>query len=134
MNIPIIHPHGLKKGDTVAVVAPAGPLKSRDALDKSISFLETMGFHVFFAERIFESSGYLAGGDRDRAEELMQAFEDDAIQAIVGLRGGYGCARLIPFLSVERLKNHPKLFTGFSDLTTLHLFFNRARDHFSPAV
>ncbi len=124
MNIPTIHPLALKKGDTIAIVAPAGPLKSKDALEKSIEFFETTGFHISFDERIFQSSRYLAGSDPDRAEELMRAFEDETIRAIVGLRGGYGCSRLFPYLSLERLKKHPKLFIGFSDLVTLHLFFN----------
>jgi muramoyltetrapeptide carboxypeptidase len=125
MNIPTVHPRCLKKGDTIAIVAPAGPLKDTDALHASIAAIEGMGFRVRYDKRIFQSSRYLAGSDIDRSEELMRAFEDDSTQAIIGLRGGYGCARLIPYLKKERLQNHPKLFTGFSDLTTLHLFFGR---------
>lgn len=125
MNIPTILPKGLNSGDAVAIVAPAGPLRERDALDKSAVFLEEMGFEVRFDDRIFHQTAYLAGSDDARAEELMGAFEDDSVKAVVGLRGGYGCSRLIPYLDLERLKGHPKIFMGFSDLTTLHLFLYR---------
>jgi len=125
MDIPTIHPPRLKTGDTVAIVAPAGPIEQRDGLLRGITSLERMGFHVQFEERIFQSSRYLAGDDVSRAEELMRAFENPAVQAVVGLRGGYGCARLIPLLLEKRLRHHPKVFMGFSDLTTLHLFLRR---------
>lgn len=125
MDLPTVHPPSLKIGDTIAVVAPAGSVDQREALDRGIAALERMGFRVKFNERIFESSRYLAGDDSSRAEELMCAFEDSSVQAIIALRGGYGCSRLIPLLSEKRLRHHPKIFMGFSDLTTLHLFFRR---------
>lgn len=125
MNIPTILPKALKKGDIIAVVAPAGPLREREALGKSTAFLEEMGFKVRFDARIFDQTGYLAGSDNARSEELMCAFEDDSVKAVIGLRGGYGCSRLIPHLDLERLRKHPKVFIGFSDLTTLQLFLNR---------
>ncbi len=125
MDIPTIHPRRLKTGDAIAIVAPAGPIQSRENLNLGISALERMGFRVRFEDRIFQSSRYLAGNDEDRAEELMCAFENPEVQAIIGLRGGYGCSRLIPLLQEDRLRNFPKLFMGFSDLTTLHMFFRR---------
>jgi muramoyltetrapeptide carboxypeptidase len=128
MDIPAIQPPRIKKGDTVAIVAPGGPIENRDGLDRGISALEAMGFRVRYDERIFQSSRYLAGDDHARAEEFMLSFEDPSIQAVIGLRGGYGCSRLIPLLLEKRLRNHPKIFMGFSDLTTLHLYLqNRLR-------
>jgi muramoyltetrapeptide carboxypeptidase len=125
MDIPTIHPRAMQKGDTIAIVAPAGPIEKRSGLQQGIASLERMGFRVRFEERIFQSNRYLAGDDDARAEELMRAFEDPAIRAIIALRGGYGCARLIPLLQEKRLRPHPKIFMGYSDLTTLHLFFRR---------
>ena len=124
MNIPMTQPKGLKPGDTIAVVAPAGPISSRDVFDRGIVALERMGFRTRFDERIFQSYRYLAGSDADRAAELTQAIEDPSVQAIIALRGGYGCARLIPLLNERRVRENCKIFIGFSDLTTLHLFFN----------
>jgi muramoyltetrapeptide carboxypeptidase len=120
-----IQPPAIKKGDTIAVIAPASSVDSRDVLERGIRSLERMGFRVRFEERIFESSRYLAGSDWARADELMRGFEDPSIQAIIGLRGGYGCARLIPLIKTGRLRPHHKIFMGFSDLTTLMMFFRK---------
>ncbi len=125
MSIPIIRPPVLKPGDTIAIIAPAGPAARGPEFEAGISALGRMGFQVRFSERIFHSSLYLAGGDSERSEELMSAFEDPSVNAVIALRGGYGCSRLIPLLKEKRLRDHPKIFMGFSDLTTLHLFFNK---------
>jgi muramoyltetrapeptide carboxypeptidase len=125
MDIPTIQPPGLKIGDTVCIVAPASTIEQREGLNRGIETLESIGFRVRYDERIFQSSRYLAGDDSSRAEELIRAFKDPSIQAVIALRGGYGCARLIPHLTKQRLRLHPKIFMGFSDLTTLHLFFRK---------
>jgi muramoyltetrapeptide carboxypeptidase len=125
MDIPAVQPQRLKKGDVISIIAPSSPIDSRDGLERGIAALERMGFQVQFDNRIFQSSRYLAGKDPERAEELMQAFEDPSVKAIIGLRGGYGCARLIPLLTARRLRPHLKIFIGFSDLTTLHLYFHQ---------
>jgi muramoyltetrapeptide carboxypeptidase len=123
MDIPIIRPAALHPGDTIAIVAPASPIDQREGFEQGIATLRRIGFRVQFEERIFQSSRYLAGEDEARAQELMRAFEDPAVRAIIALRGGYGCSRLVPLLTENRLCDHPKIFMGFSDLTTLHLFF-----------
>jgi muramoyltetrapeptide carboxypeptidase len=125
MDIPIVRPESLCAGDTIAIVAPAGPVEQRNDFERGVAALERMGFRVRFDERIFQSTGYLAGNDPARAAELMGAFEDPSVKAIVALRGGYGCSRLIDLLDEGRLRRHCKVFMGFSDLTTLHLHFRR---------
>ncbi len=125
MDIPLIKPRPLKTGDCVGIVAPAGPVEDRTAFAKGVAVLERLGLRARFDERIFESSRYLAGTDAARAEELMRYFEMPEVNAIISLRGGYGCARLIPLLDEARLRRHCKLFMGFSDLTTLLLYFRR---------
>jgi len=125
MNNPMTQPKGLKPGDTVAVVAPAGPIASRGVFDRGVAALERMGFRARFNDRVFQSYRYLAGRDEGRAEELAQAIEDPSVQAIIALRGGYGSARIIPLLDERRIRENCKIFIGFSDLTTLHLFFNK---------
>ncbi len=125
MDIPTTHPRAIQPGSTIGIVAPAGPVENRDALDMGIATLERLGFRAQFDERIFQSLRYLAGPDEARAEELQRLFEDPGIHAILALRGGFGCSRLIPLLDEKRLRPHCKLFVGFSDLTTLHLLFRR---------
>jgi muramoyltetrapeptide carboxypeptidase len=80
---------------------------------------------VKYDERIFGSRRYLAGSDEARAMELARYFDDPGVNAIVALRGGYGCSRLIRLLDEKLLRRNPKIFMGFSDITTLHLFFRR---------
>ncbi len=125
MDLPTVFPPALQPGATIGIIAPAGPSKDRDALQRGIDSLKSMGFSVRFDERIFESSRYLAGEDMSRAAELLRYFEDPDINAVIPLRGGYGCSRLIPMLELKRLRHCCKLFMGFSDITTLHLFFRR---------
>ena len=125
MNNHLRQPKALKPGDTIAVVAPASPLASRKVFDGGIAVLNRMGFRTRFDDRIFQSRRYLAGHDADRADELTLAIKDASVQAIIALRGGYGCARLIPLLDERDIRENCKIFMGFSDLTTLHLLFNK---------
>jgi len=125
MDIPVVRPKALKPGDTIEIIAPAGPVQTREDLVRGAATLERLGFRVSFGERIFQRNRYLAGPDQERAEELMRAIENPDIQAIIPLRGGYGCSRLIPLLDPARIRRHCKIFMGFSDLTTLHMYFRR---------
>lgn len=125
MDIPTFRLPCLRAGDTIGIIAPAGSVSRRDEFDQGVAVLNRMGFQVRYDERIFENRRYLAGDDASRAEELMRYFEDKAIQAVMPLRGGYGCARMLPYLDEKRLRPNPKLLTGFSDITTLHLYFQR---------
>lgn len=125
MSVTLMQPKRLKTGDTIAVVAPASPLASRDVFDNGIVVLNRMGFRTRFDDRVFQSYRYLAGDDADRADELMRAIEDPSVQAIIALRGGYGCARLVPLLDERKIRENRKIFMGFSDITTLHLLFNK---------
>ncbi|PYV04006.1 MAG: hypothetical protein DMG10_09370 [Acidobacteria bacterium] len=125
MDVPTIRPPALRLGDTIGIVAPAGPLQHKEAFHQGVATLERLGFRVRYDERIFQSRRYLAGDDVSRAEELMRYFEDPHIQGVLALRGGYGCARLLHLLDERRLRSHCKVFMGFSDLTTLHLLFCR---------
>ena len=125
MDLPRLRPPALSQGDTLGIIAPAGPIENRDAFERGITSIERLGFSVRYNDRIFESRRYLAGDDPARAEELMRHFEDPGVRGVLSLRGGYGSSRLISLLDEKRLRSHCKLFMGFSDLTTLHLFFRR---------
>ncbi len=125
MDLPTSHPAALKRGSTIGIIAPAGPLEKPEVFLRGVAALERLGFVVRFDDRIFESQRYLAGSDEHRAAELMRYFQSPEINAVISLRGGYGCSRLLPFLDEGRLRPNCKVFMGFSDLTTLHLFFRR---------
>lgn len=116
-----IRPARLREGDTVALVAPAGVLRSRGTVDEARETIESLGLRAVVGENVLDRHGYLAGRDEDRAADLMAAFTDDAIAGIVAIRGGWGCARLLPFLDWRTIRANPKAVIGYSDVTSLLL-------------
>lgn len=119
-----IKPSVLKPGDTVRVVASSSPFNKESFLD-GVSILEGLGLRVKYRKDIFAEHPYLAGSDARRFGELKQALEDDSTNAVFFARGGYGAMRLIPFLQKIKIKAHPKIIAGFSDVTTLHLYLQK---------
>jgi muramoyltetrapeptide carboxypeptidase len=118
-----LKPTPLNRGDTVRFVTPASPLVPAKT-DFMKSLLEEEGYRVEFSKHCFEASGYLAGKDEDRAADLMDAFLDPGVRAVICTRGGYGCARLFPYLDLDAIAGSRKLLAGFSDITTLHIALN----------
>jgi muramoyltetrapeptide carboxypeptidase len=112
-------PPFLQKGDTIGIATPASPYRLK-SLEAGIQILKQWGFRVALPRKIVQR-GYLAGTDRERAEELTVFFEDPAIKAILCSRGGYGAMRLLDLLDYNKIKKQPKFFMGFSDITVLLL-------------
>ncbi|HEY0867722.1 MAG TPA: LD-carboxypeptidase [Fimbriimonas sp.] len=110
-------------GDTVAIVAPAGPVKTD--LRHASSWLEGEGYRVRTLPHVAGRWRYLAGTDEERAQDLHEAFFDPDVAAVLCARGGYGCSRLLPLLDLDRMAATHKPFLGFSDVTMLHLALNR---------
>jgi len=74
---------------------------------------------------VYDRAHHLAGSDAHRAADLMDAWFNPDVAAVYCSRGGYGCARLLPYLDLDRMAVEPKMLIGFSDVTTLHLALNR---------
>lgn len=108
--------HRLKLGDTIGVIAPCGQ-ENEEAIKKGIETLNKLGFKVKQGKHIFDKYGYLAGKDEDRAEDFMEMFIDKEVNMILCMRGGYGAMRILPYLDFRIIKNNPKIFIGFSDVT-----------------
>jgi muramoyltetrapeptide carboxypeptidase len=114
-----IKPGLLKAGDTIGIVAPSSPF-DRDKLETGCAVLHAMGFKTRLARGLFESNGHLAGDDLLRADQLVRTFQDDAVQAVMCARGGFGALRILEQLDYAGIATHPKPFVGFSDATALH--------------
>jgi len=117
-------PKSLQPGDTVALLAPSGicnPVK----LEISIRTLQNMGLQVQVMESCHASRDYLAGPDTLRLRDLHTAFADKKVKGILAARGGYGAARLLPYLDYKMISQNPKVFVGFSDITALHIVLNQ---------
>jgi muramoyltetrapeptide carboxypeptidase len=118
----IIVPEPLKHGDTIGIAAPAATF-NLDKLNKGISVLTEMGFHVEIPRGIFERKRYLAGNDIQRAQIFESLLRRDDIHAIICARGGFGSLRMLPYLNIPQTKIIPKRIIGFSDITPiLNLF------------
>jgi muramoyltetrapeptide carboxypeptidase len=113
-------PLRLERGDTIAIVAPAGPILKEEEFIAGVKLLREAGFEVKFSREIMRKDGYLAGSDHERAEELHQLWADPEVKALLAARGGYGSLRMLPLLDMKLIRRHPKLFIGFSDITVLH--------------
>ncbi|NGX42877.1 MAG: putative murein peptide carboxypeptidase [Chlamydiae bacterium] len=116
-----ITPPLLKKGDVVAIVAPAScPDEDQMFVNRAINALIQKGYRVRTASNIMTRNGYLAGTDYDRAKEFMNAWLDPEVKAVWCYRGGYGCARILERLDYQAIQQHPKILIGMSDITALH--------------
>src|SRR5688572_11637505 len=119
-----IKPPSLKQGDLVGVVAPASNIK-RDLLDEGCHELERLGFRVLYRPGITSALRYFAGTDERRAAEFLEMVRNPDVRAIFCARGGYGSARIIPYLEPEIIQANPKIINGCSDITTLLSFVDR---------
>src|SRR3954470_15691686 len=115
----IIKPRALRRGDAISVVAPAGPV-NRERMELALARVKERGFTIKTYGDLYRSSGYLAGDDATRAAELMAAFADPETNAVWCARGGYGVARILDRLDFDVIRQNPKVFIGFSDITLLH--------------
>lgn len=123
-------PPRLQAGMTLGVVAPSSQIFERSHTQRGVEVLEKLGFNVVFAPHARDRYGYLAGSDRDRADDLLAMFSRDDVDAVLCLRGGVGAIRTANALDRDLLAKladrPPKPFIGFSDITVPHAVLARA--------
>lgn len=108
------------------MVCPSGPLASAHELERAVANAESLSWQVTIGQHVLARSGYVAGDDRQRAEDLVLAMRDDDIDGIWCIRGGYGATRLLPQVQEALAGMRPKALIGYSDITALHAAWNRA--------
>ena len=114
-------PSYLKAGDTIAIVAPAGILKSRQAtIQKAKKLIENWGLKVVLGKNIFNNGHHFAGTDDERCQDFQDALDNKNIKAIWAARGGYGSVRILDKLDFTKFKESPKWVIGYSDITAFH--------------
>jgi len=118
-----IKPVHLEFGDTLGIIAPASAPPEPKNIDRSIEAVERLGFTPRLGTHARKRWGFLAGSDRDRAADLMKMFADPRVKGILCVRGGYGSARLLSRLDYALIRHNPKVFIGYSDITSLHCAF-----------
>jgi muramoyltetrapeptide carboxypeptidase len=116
-----VKPKRLAPGDTVALVSPASATFNSLDLQIARESLEALGFKVKPGEHMMQRHGNLAGDDKARAEDINRAFADRSVAAIHAIRGGWGSARVLPYLDFDTIRRNPKVMIGYSDITALLL-------------
>lgn len=114
-------PPYLQKGDTIAIVAPAGILKNRKhTIDKAKKLVESWGLKVVYGKHMFNQNNHFSGTDDERCQDFQDALDNPNIKAIWSARGGYGSVRILDKLDFTEFKKHPKWVVGYSDITAFH--------------
>ena len=107
-------------GARVALIAPGGPLKGEDDLQRAEDNARALGWEPRRGSHVLACDGYLAGNDGDRLADLNAALTDDDVDAVWCLRGGYGAMRILNSVDYAALRRRPKPLIGYSDVTALH--------------
>jgi muramoyltetrapeptide carboxypeptidase len=123
----MLKPRALKPGDRLAVVAPASPF-TREDFDRGVGELRRLGFEPVYDESVFARRSYVAGSPEVRAAAIHSAWRDPSIAGIIGARGGYGSAQVLPLLDAGEARRARKAFIGYSDLTSVLTFLTLGCD------
>lgn len=115
----IIKPKRLQPGDTIGLVTPATFL-TEEELRHAEAKMKALGLKVYYSSNMLVRKGHLGGTDEQRATDLTDMFANDEIDGIWCGRGGYGSARILPYLNYDIIRSNPKPFIGYSDITSLH--------------
>ncbi len=118
----IVKPARLEKGATIGIVSPSS-FSEPFGLGQGVNYLRELGYKVVLGEctRNLSRKGIMAGEDDARARELNSMFADENVDAIFASRGGYGAMRALPMIDFDVIRDNPKIFMGYSDITTLHV-------------
>ena len=115
-------PKKLKSGDEVRVIAPSRSMTilGEDCKKIATERLEALGLKVTFGKYVMEADeDYLIASAQHRAEDLNEAFKDKNVKAILTVIGGFNSNQILDLIDYEAIKENPKIFCGFSDITAL---------------
>jgi muramoyltetrapeptide carboxypeptidase len=115
----IIKPEKLRKGDMIGIISPSSPVTGKSRLDGGVAYFEKMGYRVQLGSNVMKTWGYLAGTDAQRVSDIHEMFLNKSVKLIICLRGGYGASRLLDKIDYNLIRENPKIFCGYSDITAL---------------
>lgn len=118
-------PKKLNPGDTIGVVSPASPMERKSDIIRAREKLEKLGYRVVVGKNVDLQRGLVSATEEQRIEDLHEMFSREDVNAIFVTQGGYGSAQLIDRLDYDLIRKNPKIFIGFSDITSLHLAINK---------
>ncbi len=125
----MIKPEKLQVGDTIATISPswgcAGDSETSWQYHLGVQRLKELGLNVVTAPNSLKGSTILKNSPEARAEDLMWAFENKSVKAIIANIGGNDCHKILPFINEKTIIQNPKILCGYSDIMTLHLYCYR---------
>jgi len=116
-----IKPKKLSKGDLIGIISPASSPDDLTLIESGVRYFEGLGYLTILGKNVGKNRGYLAGTDEERVDDIHQMFTDKRVKAIFCLRGGYGAFRLLDKIDYKLIRNNPKIFVGFSEITALQM-------------
>lgn len=119
-----LKPPRLKAGDTIGLINPAGATFHPDDVTIAEETFAALGLKMKPGKHLLDRYGYLAGSDAARAADVNDMYADPEVNALITLRGGWGCNRILDLLDYKTIAKHPKILMGYSDITSLLLALN----------
>jgi muramoyltetrapeptide carboxypeptidase len=116
--VELVKPRAVRPGDCIGVVSTSSPV-SAEELDRLVGYLEGRGYRVRLAEGVGDRMGHLAGSPARRAAGVMSMFADPDVALVLPATGGTGAGHLVNLLDYGLIRANPKVFTGFSDPSSL---------------
>ena len=118
---PVTRPRALRAGDTAGLITPATYVSDPDRLAAAERTVRHFELKPRWGRNVRRKSGYLGGSVGERAGDLHDMFRDPDVKAVFCIRGGYGSSQLLDAIDYDLIRRNPKVFLGYSDITSLHL-------------
>jgi muramoyltetrapeptide carboxypeptidase len=122
---PLVKPKALKEGDTVGVIMPSTHVPDPDRLAAVARTVEHFGLKLKRGRYLGRRAWNFRQSIEERAAELHDLFRDPEVKAVMPVRGGYGTMQFLDRIDYDLIRKNPKIFTGYSDITAMHLAFHR---------
>ncbi len=123
--LPLVKPRVLKPGDTVGLITPSSYIFNLWSIENAVARIEALGLKTKISKNARGRHGYMGGTVKERVDDLHAMFADPSIAAVFCLEGGYGTERLLDSLDYSLIRKNPKILTGYSDITGLHLAISK---------
>lgn len=135
----LIIPDRLKKGDTLGIVSPSAGLApfAMHRIDNAVKYFQDMGYKVIIGTNALKNEGYVSASINDRVEDIHSMFLNPEVKAIICTIGGNNSNQLLPYIDFALIKNNPKIFIGYSDISVLHFAIQSQSNlatYFGPCV
>lgn len=123
MNLEI--PPRLSRGDTIGVVSPSSGIAKLfpHRVEGGVNMLKSLGYEVKLSNHALEMNGWVSASPEERAEDINVMFADDSIKGMICMIGGMHANQILKYIDYDLVKQNPKIFIGYSDITVLHYAF-----------